>query len=145
MKRLLGLIVVAGCAHDVFTRFPMAAPGDSGAIDVVLNDPTHRLTVSVDDLLVVDREHSRRAHIVGVPAGTVHVRVATGGGCEGAVVTERDVTVMPGMTTALALPGPNPDHGCMAYLGLTAVALAVELVAVAVLGAEDRPLTSHVK
>jgi hypothetical protein len=144
MQRLAALIMVAGCAHDVVARFPMAVPGDAGAIDVVLNDPSDKLTVTVDGLLVVDREHSRRAHIVDVPAGNAHVRVATGGRCEGGGVTERDVTVMPGMTSVLALPGPNPDHGCMTYLGLSVVAVAIELVAVAVLGLE-RPVASHVK
>jgi hypothetical protein len=144
MKRLT-LIVVAGCAHDVVTRFPLAAPSDTGAIDIVLNDPSDKLTVTVNGLLVVDREHSRHAHIADVPAGNARVRVATGGRCEGGAVTERDVTVTPGMTTMLVLPGPNPDRGCMTYFGLTAVAFAIEVVAVAVLGHEGHPLVSHVK
>jgi hypothetical protein len=145
MKRFVGLIMVAGCAHDVVARFPLAAPGDTGAIDVVLNDPSGKLTIAVDDLLVVDREHSRHAHIMGVPAGTAHVRVATGGRCDAGAVTERDVAVTPGMTTTLALPGPNPDHGCMVYLGLLVVSYAIDMVVIAMLGSQHRELASHIK
>lgn len=138
-------MVLSGCAHDVVARFPLARPGDTGAIAVVLNDPSDRLSVTVDDQLVVDREHSRRATITGVPAGTAHVVIAAGGRCETGAVSERDVTVSPGVTTTLALPGPNPDHGCMIYTGLAVVALAIDAVAMAVLVPGPHPVTSHVK
>jgi hypothetical protein len=104
----------------------------SGAIEIVLNDPTRALTVEVDNQLVIDRAHSRRAHIDGVPAGTAHVRIATGGRCEQGVVTERDIAVMPDAISTLVLPGPEPNSGCMVYEGLALVALVVELVAFAV-------------
>ena len=140
------MVMFGGCAHDVVTRFPLSAPGQSGAIDVVLNDPTSRLTIAIDDILVVDREHSRHAHIDGVPAGTVRVRVATGGSCEAAAVTERDLIVTPGVTSTLALPGPNGDHGCMVYVGLLGIAFAIEAVGFSAIELEqNRQLASHVK
>ena len=128
-KRILPVCVcMAGCSYDVVARYP-SPPGESGAIDIVLNDPTRALTVEINDLLVVGRAHSRKIHVDGVPAGTARVRVATGGRCEQGVVTEREVTVMPMSISTLALPGPEPNHACMVYAGLALLALSIEVVA----------------
>ncbi len=130
-KHVLSICACAGCASDVVARYP-SAPGVSGAIDIVLNDPSRALTVEVDDQLVVDRATSRHVHIDGIPAGNAHLRIATGGRCEQGVVTERDVAVLPDASSTLVLPGPEPNHGCMVYEGLALLAIAVEAVAISI-------------
>lgn len=125
------LVLVAGCfhhrAHDVTARIAPATPA-SGAIDVVLQSPTREMTVAVDGALAVDRAHSRKAHIEGVPAGPAHVQVAVGGRCEHGGMIEEDVAVAPGITTTIVLPGPDRNHVCMAATTAVHVALALLLI-----------------
>lgn len=135
MKPLIASVLVAtiatGCAHDVEVAYPHATPS-SGIVEVVLNQPTSDLTITVNGDLVVDRERSRRARIIGVPAGVARVAVATGGRCEAGKMLEADVEVTPGRATTLALPGPEPNTGCMIYQGLYYVGLNIGLAAVAI-------------
>lgn len=128
------LIALAACnhPHDVTAQYATAPPG-AGAVDVVLNDPTRKLSISVDDQLVVDGKYSRKAHIDGVPAGPAHVHVATGGRCEQGSMSDHEVVVPPGGTATLVLPGPEPNTGCMILTGLDIVGLYIGLVAEAVL------------
>lgn len=135
MKPLIASLVTAtiltGCAHDVEVAYPYATPA-SGIVEIVLNQPTSELTVTVNGDLVVDREHSRRARIVGVPAGVARVGVATGGRCEAGKTVEAEIEVTPGRATTLALPGPEPNTGCMIYSGLYYVGLNVGIAAIAI-------------
>lgn len=126
------LILIAGCTHphDIAVQLAVPQPG-TGALDVVLNSASGALSVTIDGSLVVDRKYSRKAHVEGIAPGVAHVRVATGGGCEQAAEYDRDVEIVPGATTTLALPGPEPNHGCMVYAGLTYVGMNIALVALA--------------
>lgn len=128
---------LAGCAHDVRVDYGRASPGSTGSLEVVLNDATGKLSVTINDSLVVDRKHSRKARIDGVPAGLATVHVATGGGCERAMTLDREVEVVPGEVTTVALPGPQPDTGCMIYSGLYYVGMNVGLVAIAIVASHQ--------
>jgi hypothetical protein len=132
MRALLIVLVACHHAEDVSATYPGGPPG-AGSIDVALNDPSQKLTVAINDQLVVDRRFSRKAHIVGVPAGVAHVHVATGGGCEQRSLTEHDIVVPPGGSATILLPGPEPNTGCALLLGLFYVGLNVALVADAII------------
>ena len=130
---LLAILATTGCFHhrsqDVVTRMPLVQPdGAEGAIDVVLSSPSRGLTVAVDGALVADNAHARRVHVDHVPAGVAHVRVVIDGRCERGGFIDQDVEVVPGGTTAVALPGPSHEHACMAITTAVHVALAVTLV-----------------
>jgi len=133
--------LVAACTHphDVVSAFPYRQP-DSGALDVVLNDPSRKLTVTVNDQLVVDRAFTRRAHIDGVPSGIARVHVAAGGKCEQGRNFDRSVTIQPGELATVAVPGPEPNLGCEVFLGLSDVALEIGMVAVGVVLLATAPL-----
>jgi len=124
-------VVLTGCFHhraqDVTASFAPAQPAN-GAIDVVLESPSRKLSVAVDGRLVVDRVHSRKAHVEGVPAGPAHVRVAVGGRCEREGIIDEEVEVRPGDTTTVLLPGPEKRHACMIATGVVHVALAATLI-----------------
>lgn len=146
MKRLaVAVVLFAGChhPHDIEARYALQG-GEAGAVDVILNQASSALTVAIDDHVVVDRKYSRRAHIEGVPAGEVHVRVATGGSCEQGRVDDRTLQVEPGQTVTIALPGPEISNGCAIFAGLNQVALSVELVSLAVLAVVASPINIHV-
>jgi hypothetical protein len=133
--------LVAACSHphDVVGAFPYRQP-DSGALDVVLNDPSRKLTVTVNDQLVVDRAFTRRAHIDGVPSGIAHVHVASGGKCEQGRNFDRSVTIEPGTLATLAVPGPEPNFGCMVWDGLNQVAFEIGMVSIGVMVLATAPL-----
>ncbi len=146
--RLLVALSLAACTHphDVAAVYAPATPG-TGAVDVVLNSPSDALTVTVGDQLVVDRKYSRKAHVDGVPAGPVHVRVATGGRCEQGSLTHQEIVVPAGGTTTIALPGPEPNLGCAIFTGLYYVGMNVGLAAIAVAAVADAQVrhVTHVK
>jgi hypothetical protein len=148
--RILSTIVLVtfstSCAHDVTAVYSASPPMGGGAIEVALNDSTSALSITVNDVLVVDRERSRKAHIDGVPIGLARVRVATGGRCEQAREYDREVEVIPGQTAHLILPGPEGSVGCMVYYGLVYVGMNIGLAAIALIGmtAQSQPMT-HVK
>ena len=133
MSYRLSLLALAACTHphDVQAVYAPAPPG-SGAIDVVLNSPSGALSVAIDGKLVVDRKYSRKAHIDGVPPGRSHVHVATGGQCEQGAMNDFDVDVEPGQTATLALPGPEPNHGCAIFSGLYYVGMNIGLAAMGI-------------
>lgn len=127
MKHAIASIaIVAGCARDVAVPYPHATPA-AGDVEIVLNAPTRDLSVTVNGALVVDRAHSRRARVTGVPAGLARVAIATGGRCEAGQVVERDVEVVPAQVTTIALPAPEPNTGCMIYQGLVYVGMNVAI------------------
>ncbi len=104
----------------------------AGNIEVVLNNPSDALSVTINDQLVVDRKLSRKATIAAVPAGPARVHVAIGGGCETGAVFDRDIEVIPGATTTVTLPGPELSTGCAIANGLFHVGANVGYVAISV-------------
>lgn len=139
------LVSVAGCSHavDVTTAYP-GPRGEVGAVEVVLNDDSRAMSVTIDDALVADRKYTRRVHVDGVPAGTAHVRVATGGRCEQGATSEQDVVVTSGLTSTVVLPGPSLNVGCAVLAGLNYVGMETGMVAMAIiLGVALRPGGGH--
>lgn len=131
----LALALLAACGpkpHDITTTFALSPQIPAGNVEVVLNGPTGALSVTVNDQLVVDRKVSRKAVINAVPAGFARVHVAVGGGCELGATFDRDIEVIAGATTTLALPGPEISTGCAVLNGLYHIGLNVGLVASAV-------------
>jgi hypothetical protein len=121
--------IATGCfhhrAHDVTASVAAAQPS-SGAIDVVLASPSRKLSVVVDGRLVVDRVHSRKAHIDGVPAGPAHVRVGVAGHCERDAVVDQDVEVPAGGTATILLPGPEHRRICRIVTAAVLAALIIK-------------------
>ncbi len=134
MTRFSILFLIAACSHphDVMAVYALAPPA-AGSLEVLLNSPSGALTVTVNDTVVVDRKESRKAHVDGIPAGTAHVTVATGGRCEHGAITERDVEITPGVVTTLVLPGPETTLGCQVYSGLYYVGFSIVFLGYAVL------------
>jgi hypothetical protein len=135
MRMAIWASVLMACAHphDVAARYAAVGDGPTGGIEVLLNAPSGALTVTVDGHVMVDRRFSRRAVIDAVPAGPAEVHVATGGRCEAGTDRTVHVDVKPGELTTVALPGPEPNHGCAVNAGLTAVAMALLGIEVALL------------
>jgi hypothetical protein len=132
MTRWLAFATLAACAHDVRTQFPAPPDPSSGVVEVVLNQPSSALTVTIDGHLLAARAHSRRVRVEGVPSGDAKVQVAIGGGCEQGRLADFVVAVTPGQVSTLVVPGPEPSTGCAVLNGLALVALGMEAVALAV-------------
>ena len=78
------------------------------------------------------REHALRWKLG--QSSSVKVSEAPGGlSPRDYVALVQDVDVEPGQTATLAMPGPEPNHGCAVFSGLYYVGLNVGLVAMAVL------------
>ena len=78
MRFALVLAVVAGCAHDVTTRFP-SGPEESTSSLVLLMSDVAQVSVAVNGLLVVQDAHTRRIVIDRVPIGTAEVVMTANG------------------------------------------------------------------
>jgi hypothetical protein len=128
---LVAFVTTTACAHDVHATYPRASLA-AGVLEVALNAPTGELTVAVNGDMVVDRKHSRRARIDGVPAGRNLVRVVTSGSCEQSATTEKEVHITPGQVTTLALPAPDSSLACAVFDGLYYVGLNIGIAAVTV-------------
>jgi len=143
MHRLFLVAALAACAHDVTAHYP--SDGPSGAIDIQLNNPSGALTVAVNDHVMVDRKHSRKAHIDGIPIGDAVVQVAVGGACEQGKTETRTVDVQAGVTSTIVMPGPEPNTPCAIMDGASWVFLGLELVTLGILELGIPKPVSHVK
>jgi hypothetical protein len=130
MTRTLVLIALTACAHDVTARY---AANGGGTVQVLLSHAASAVTVSIDDHVVIESAHTRKATIEGVPPGDARVQVVVGGECTKGFVDERHVWVEPGANATLALPGPELSTGCAIVQAGSMVALGLELIAVAIL------------
>lgn len=100
---MVALVVLGGCAHDVRTRYPLAAPGMStGSILLVLTQASDGVVVTVDGNLVVDGAHTERIRIDGVPTGYVDVSIAIAEGAQ-----HQQVWVESGRDTVLPIGAPG--------------------------------------
>ncbi len=133
-SRIALVLVLSACgpkAHDVSATFALSPHIPAGTVEVVLNNASDALSVTINDQLVVDRKLSRKATIGGVPAGPARVHVAIGGKCETGATYERDVEVIPGATATINVPGPELSTGCAIASGLYYVGMNVGYVAIA--------------
>lgn len=79
MIRLLFVIFIAGCAHDVAARFPSRADDPTGTLVLALTGPASDVTIAVNGVLIVEDEHTERVVIEGVPIGTTEIVMAANG------------------------------------------------------------------
>jgi hypothetical protein len=78
--RLLLVLLLVGCAHDVSARFPSRPEDPTGTLVLEMNRPASGVTVAINGVLVVEDEHTERVVIAGVPIGTTEVIMAANGG-----------------------------------------------------------------
>jgi hypothetical protein len=130
MTRTLALVALAGCAHDVTARY---APEGGGTVQVLLSHAASAVTVAIDDQVVIERAHTSKATISGVPPGDARVRVVVGGVCAKGFVEERHLWVQPGRSATLALPGPELTTACAIVQAGAWVAVGLEIVGLAIL------------
>nr|HEX4318598.1 hypothetical protein [Kofleriaceae bacterium] len=73
-------LVLAGCAHDVMTRFPAPpGPDSTGSLVILFGEPASNVLITIDGWLVVTDEHTARVVIDAVPIGTRDVVVSANG------------------------------------------------------------------
>jgi hypothetical protein len=77
-RALFVLALVAGCAHDVRTRFPSAADEPTGTIILAFTKPADDVLVTINGVLVIAGEHTGRVQIDGIPVGTTEIAIAAG-------------------------------------------------------------------
>jgi hypothetical protein len=77
---LIALLVLAGCAHDIRTRYPAPPDAPTGTLVLLLTQSSSGVSVAVDGLLVVEDAHTQRITIDNVPTGTHEVVIAANGG-----------------------------------------------------------------
>lgn len=111
---------LGGCARDVSAVYPTrGAPAAAvGTVVVELSNPAPDLTLSVNGALVAQRKHTKRVVVTGVPAGLTTVDVAFGGKAYEAVHHITEIDVMPGVETAVVLPGPERSMSGAVETGL---------------------------
>ena len=80
MRFVLVLVMLAGCAKDVRTRYP-SEPGEPvGSITLVFTTASPDVLVAINGRLVVDGAHTERVRIDGVSTGYAEVSIAVGAG-----------------------------------------------------------------
>lgn len=120
---LAAAIAFAGCAKDVHAVFP----GDrtcgggclpTGSVAIELSRAAPDLTVAVDGVIVSRRNRAKRVVVTNVPARTVQVDVAFGGGNLARAEHHVSIDVVPGAESAVVLPGPEQSMSNAVYVGL---------------------------
>ena len=79
MRFALLLVFVVGCAHDVRARFPAPPDTPTGTLQLLLSQPASDVTVAIGGVLVVEKQHTGRITIEGVPAGTAELAIVANG------------------------------------------------------------------
>jgi hypothetical protein len=77
--RLLVMLVVLGCSHDVKARYPSRPDEPTGTLVLTMSRPASGVTVAINGRLVVDDEKTQHVVIEGVPVGTGEVVMAANG------------------------------------------------------------------
>jgi hypothetical protein len=120
---------LVACARDVNAVYPARSMA-AGTVVVQLTSAAEDLTVSVGGWLAAKGEHTQRVVVTGVPAGPIAVDVAFGGGWYARAEHHQIVNVVPGVETAVVVPGPErsvagaiESAGTWIYLGLIYAAL----------------------
>jgi hypothetical protein len=80
MRFVVVLLLLAGCAKDVRTRYP-SVPGEPvGSITLVFTRPSPDVYVAINGRLVVDGAHTSHIRVDGVATGFADVALAVGPG-----------------------------------------------------------------
>ena len=79
MRLVLVCLLVAGCAADIRTHFPVIPNAPTGTLVLLMGDAASSVSVAINGLLVVENAHTAHIVIDGVPIGTADVVVAANG------------------------------------------------------------------
>lgn len=89
---------------------PESADGATGTVAVIFTRPAKGVTIALDGRLVVDRRHTGRVEIRGVPVGLSELQIAAGSG-PSRVERHLRVEVDGGKTTAVPVAAPDGGSG----------------------------------
>ena len=113
--------LLTGCAHDVVARFPSSPDEPTGTVELRFTRAASDVTVAVNGVVVVDRAHTRRVVVTGVPTGTTQLAIAAGAG-------EKQVAVWVGSDNPVQVPVPSVEQS--ATTGLRGFVLSMMSVVV---------------
>ena len=77
--RLLFVLWLIGCAHDVRATFPAARGAPTGTLVLLLSRPASNVTVAVNGQLVVEDRKTGRVTIEQIPVGTTEITMSANG------------------------------------------------------------------
>jgi hypothetical protein len=120
VNRLLVVLLVVGCAHDVKSRYPSRPDEPTGTLVLTMSEAASGVTVAINGVLVVDDEKTDHVVIEGVPAGTGEVVMAANGADKAFRVwidSERPTTVPLGV--------PDEGHGFLKSLAGSLLSIVV--------------------
>ena len=126
MRALLVIALLAGgCARDLVTAVPGAAPGagGTGTVELRFTRPVRNVHVSVDGVPVATDVHTQRVVIGRVPTGGTTLFLAADG------VTERSLTLDLSPGQRVVIPVAAPPTSGLAGSVLQAMAAASVYVA----------------
>lgn len=118
MVRLLVLLLVVGCAHDVKARYPSRADEPTGTLVLAMSRAASDVSVAINGVLVVDGAKTQKIVIEGVPVGTGEVVMTANGADKGFRVwidSDRPTTVPLGV----------PHEGVAFWKSLTGSLLSI--------------------
>lgn len=104
MKWLLVVVVIAGCANNVRTRYPSQPDEPTGTLVLTMANAAKGVYVSINGVLVVDDAHTRHIQIDGVPVGTGEIIMAANG-------SDKAFRVWIGSEHPTTVPLGVPDEG----------------------------------
>lgn len=117
---VLILIVLTGCASDVFMKYPdVNDSAGKGRILVKLSEPMEKVNVSVDGRLLVEDTHTKRVEIQDVPIGERTVEIAASGEFRSrSIKFDRKITVEENKDTTILIATPPLSAGYWVFLGI---------------------------
>lgn len=118
MFRLLVVLLVVGCAHDVKARYPSRADEPTGTLVLTMSKAASGVTVAINGVLVVDDAKTQKVVIEGVPVGTGEVVMAANGG-------DKAFRVWIDSDRATTVPLGVPDEGTAFWKSLTGSLLSI--------------------
>ena len=112
---LVIIVVLAGCAKDVRVRYAVV-PDESGTVVIKLSAPMEKVSVTVDDNMVVEDAHTQRIQVENVPVGKrkIHI-IAESGERKEKLDKELEVIVKSNETSAVLVEVPPYSIGYYIY------------------------------
>jgi hypothetical protein len=106
MRLVFVLFLIACGGHDVRVRYPVAPDQPTGTLVLLLSQAASDVTVAINGNLVVDRAHTDRVIVDGVPVGTQTVIMAANGSDK-----QFQIWVDGDHWTTVPLGVPDPGYG----------------------------------
>ena len=77
---LVLIVWLAGCAHDVYVRYPAASDEPTGTVVLLMSQAASDVHVALNGILVVEDAHTSRIVIANAPAGNQDIILTANGG-----------------------------------------------------------------